>query len=83
MAGVQDLMPQEPGEGPPLPRFLGIKWPKRNSGVTGARFEGRYSDLPTSCVCRTPGCGYRVDNPKAHCYELTCPNCGAKLWREK
>lgn len=141
MAKLEDFMPQDPKVGPPLPKFLNIKWPTANSSSNpgdkeeirnlleahttveswgepcisslarlmgqsipttreekahlirqaeeyissnpGARFPGRYSSLPEACACHTPGCGYRIESPGTHCYNLTCPKCGAKLWREK
>ena len=30
---LEDLMPMSPLEGPPLPKFLGIKWPWYKEGV--------------------------------------------------
>ena len=32
MNGIADLLPMLPWEGPPLPRFLGIVWPRLQSG---------------------------------------------------
>lgn len=43
----------------------------------------RYENLPEVCVCHTPGCEYRIEQPGVHCSELTCPKCGQRLWRGK
>jgi len=35
MNGIADLMPMPPNMGPPLPRFLGIRWPWLQGGEEG------------------------------------------------
>lgn len=42
-----DLLPMPPWEGPPLPRFLGIRWPGlgNNSEVVAGRFGPTPPDL--------------------------------------
>lgn len=40
-----------------------------------------YAGLPEACICHE--CGYTVKNPGKHCKELTCPKCGARMWRLK
>jgi len=44
----------------------------------------RYSYPPRKCVCRN--CGYVVDMESEgyygrHCYEISCPVCGNRMWR--
>lgn len=41
----------------------------------------QYTELPERCYCHTPGCGYILESPGAHCRDLSCPRCGARLWR--
>lgn len=41
--------------------------------------EYRYESLPAACGCDS--CGYVIENPGCHCTELTCPVCGARMWR--
>ena len=38
-----------------------------------------WADPPDACVCRS--CGYVMENPSKHCYELKCPKCGAPMYR--
>ena len=40
----------------------------------------RYSSLPKKCVC--PKCGYEIENPGKHCYEIRCPRCGTPMRRK-
>lgn len=51
--------------------------PPRSSPVKPYLYPG----LPERCFCHTPDCGYVLESPGKHCAELTCPRCGARLWR--
>ncbi|MBW2675195.1 MAG: hypothetical protein JRD89_17595 [Deltaproteobacteria bacterium] len=74
--------------GPPYPAHFAclecgqvIEVGAQNPGLSVRNSGYRYPALPEACVCES--CGHVVENPGTHCRVLSCPVCGASMWRKK
>jgi len=75
-------MPRGDGTGPPGGGGAGRGGGLGRSGVRGGRMGGNRPGAGPSGECVCPSCGARSPHQTGvPCYNLSCPQCGAKMVR--